>query len=592
MFGLIRLVPDSNSKAASIAWIVAIAVAGFAVSSATSRFTVRLLPLAALMRLSLVFPDQAPSRLKLAIRASSRKRLRIEVESARHHGLSSDATEAAGQLLLLTSALGEHDRRTRGHSERVRLYSRLLGEEMGLKGDDLERLQWGALLHDVGKLTIPAEILNKPGTLDQTEWAIMAGHAAAGGELAAPLHPFLGPFVQAADGHHEKWDGSGYPLGLRGEEIPLAARIVAVADAYEVMTATRAYKKPMSSEAARAELTACAGTHFDPDVVRAWLRVSVGDANRAAGPVAMLAGLPLIGELVALFARTATQISAVPAAVATLAPAAATAGAMTMAVVAGQPLPSAPEQIAFELPEIMQMQSEPTTTTTTTTTTQPAVAESTTTVDLFATTTVAPSTTAPPTTTGAPTTTAPTTAAPATTVPTTTAPTTTSTAPTTTTEAAPPPAPRGELVGTGGASLTVHGPIAPGADLNKDGPYDDGSHLFRDGPQTLAADLTVGAVTIPAGTTVCVDLFLTFEADEEKTWRIDYASRVLAITGPEQELADTDFLSAPGVDYGSGNKLGLDNNDEAFIRQDGTRVRLRLKGGSVDQVRILIDCGS
>ena len=112
VFTMIKLVPESSSVAARIGWILAVGAAGFIVASVTNRFTVRLLPLAALMRLSLVFPDQAPSRLKLAIRAASSRHLKAEVESARHHGLSSDSTEAAGQVLLLTAALGEHDRRT------------------------------------------------------------------------------------------------------------------------------------------------------------------------------------------------------------------------------------------------------------------------------------------------------------------------------------------------------------------------------------------------------------------------------------------------------------------------------------------------
>ncbi len=346
---LVRLIPADQSIATRAVSLIAVAGAGFASASATSRFTVRLLPLTVLMRLSLVFPDQAPSRLKLAIRAASSKGLKAEVESARHHGLSSDITEAAGQVLLLTTALGEHDRRTRGHSERVRLYARMLGEELGIVGDDLDRLQWGALLHDVGKLTIPKEILNKPTELGPTERAIMAGHASAGSEMVAPLHPFLGPFVSAADGHHERWDGSGYPAGLSGRQIPIAARIVAVADAYEVMTAVRAYKRPMSPAAARAELTACAGTHFDPDVVRAWLRLAVGDVNKAAGPMAALAGLPLIGEFVSLFSRAASQISSVPAAMATAGPAAATAGAMTLAMVAAPPPPISPPDLGLDL---------------------------------------------------------------------------------------------------------------------------------------------------------------------------------------------------------------------------------------------------
>lgn len=590
----LRLTPDAETILGAVGWIAFAGAIGFAVASITSRFTVRALPLAALLRLSLAFPDQAPSRLKLAIRASSPKRLKAEVESARHHGLSSDATEAAGQVLLLTSALGEHDKRTRGHSERVRLFARLLGEEMGLDGIDLDRLQWGALLHDIGKLTIPAEILNKPGKLDDTEWAIMAGHAEASRELVAPLQPFLGTFVSAADGHHEKWDGSGYPLGVRGSAIPLPARIVAVADAYEVMTATRAYKKPMSAEAARAELTACAGTHFDPDVVRAWLNVSVGEVSKAAGPAAAIAGLPLIGELLAVAGRTAGSISALPAAVATAAPAAATAGAMTMAVVAAPGMAPTGPELALDLrPEITTPRTttdlfdsvpSSTTITVTQTSSSPTAPTSTnavsTTVAATAATTVAPTTTAPATT-FAPTTTS----GPTTTSTTTTAATTTTTPALSTSDI---------FTGSGGAALTVAGNVAAGADLSPAGPFGDGTFLFQDPAQTLLSDLDVNGTILPAGTVVCVHLFLTSESEAVTNagdaWRLDYGQDILAVADLSPILAATDFLQAGGVDYGDMADRGAGDLDDVAIIGNSKKLRLKLEGPTVDSVRIFIDC--
>ncbi len=592
---LVRLIPADQSVPIRVVSLVAVAGAGFGAASATSRFTVKLLPLAVLMRLSLVFPDQAPSRLKLAIHAASRKRLKAEVESARHHGLSSDITEAAGQVLLLTAALGEHDRRTRGHSERVRLYARMLGEELGILGDDLDRLQWGALLHDVGKLTIPKEILNKPSKLEPTEWAIMAGHASAGTEMVAPLHPFLGEFVSAADGHHEKWDGSGYPSGLSGQQIPIAARIVAVADAYEVMTAVRAYKRPMSSEAARAELTACAGTHFDPDVVRAWLRLAVGDVNKATGPMAAMAGLPLVGHFVSLFSRAASQISSVPAAMATAAPAAATAGAMTLAMVATPPPPISPPDLGLELrpttSTTWSASSERTPSTTSRASSALDGVTTTPTSSLFGPSSTAPttpSTTAPPTTTS-------TTAAP------TTAPPTTAPATTTSTTAAPitaPPTATGPLqtneilTPNEGAPLTVAGPIPANADLSSSGPFGSGTFLFQDAAQTLTSNLDVAGRTIPAGSVVCVHLFLTSESDGGAPWKLDYTTQVLAVTRTAAQLVSTDGLSAPGVDYGPQDGRGLGHEDTVKINSGGARVHMKLEGSTMDSVRVFLDCSS
>lgn len=597
----LRLTPDGETMIGAIGWIALAGAVGFAVAVVMGRFTVRALPLAALLRLSLVFPDQAPSRLKLAIRASSPKRLKAEVESARHHGLSSDATEAAGQVLLLTSALGEHDKRTRGHSERVRLFARLLGEEMGLRGIDLERLQWGALLHDIGKLTIPTEILNKPGKLDDTEWAIMAGHAEASRDLVEPLQPFLGSFVSAADGHHEKWDGSGYPLGLHGSAIPLPARIVAVADAYEVMTATRAYKKPMSAEAARAELTACAGTHFDPDVVRAWLNVSVGDVNKAAGPVAAIAGLPLIGEMLALVGRTASSISALPAAVATAAPAAATAGAMTMAAVAAPGFSPISAELALDLRseiaspgsivDLVDPAPLPTTTVietiaAPTTIASPTAIASTVTNNESTTTDAAVSTTVAATSATTSTTVEPTTSE----SPTTTAAASTTAAPTTTKQPTTTASTDDIFTGNSGAALTMSGVLSANADLSPAGPYGSGSFLFQDPAQTLATDLHVNGTVLTAGTVVCVHLLVTSEADDDPTFRLNYSRDILAVTGTSPTLAVTDFVQASGVDYGNMSDRGIGSDDRADIIGNSKKLRLKLEGPTVDSVRIFIDC--
>src|SRR5205807_6643171 len=147
----------------------------------------------------------------------------------------------------------------------------LLGEQVGLSQEERDRLRWAALLHDVGKVHVPSTLLNKPGAPDEAEWAIIHRHPAEGALLAGPLRHWLGEWVDTIEQHHERWDGLGYPKGLKGEQICRGARIVAVADAFEVMTAARSYKRPMDVKAARAELTDAAGSQFDPTMVRAFL---------------------------------------------------------------------------------------------------------------------------------------------------------------------------------------------------------------------------------------------------------------------------------------------------------------------------------
>ncbi|MEL6983455.1 MAG: Ig-like domain-containing protein, partial [Actinomycetota bacterium] len=188
--------------------------------------------------------------------------------------------------------LNRHDRLTRGHTERVRAYSVMIGEELGLEPAELELLNWSGLVHDVGKLAVPPEILNKPGKPDAEEWAILRNHPAAAEELVAPLRPWLGEWAESATQHHERFDGAGYPLGLAAHDITLAGRIVAVADAYDVMTSARSYKRPMPAQDARRELAINAGTQFDPVVVRAFLNVALGRLRLVMGPLTSVFQFP------------------------------------------------------------------------------------------------------------------------------------------------------------------------------------------------------------------------------------------------------------------------------------------------------------
>jgi hypothetical protein len=306
------LIPAARTVPGAILRFVGIAAVATGVLYGVDKLARRLLPLAALLDLTLLFPDQAPSRYRLALRSGGTGELRRRLDDYMATGADSAAT-AAERLLELVGALSKHDRLTRGHSERVRAYSQMLGAELGLTEDELDKIRWAGLIHDIGKLRVPAEILNKPGKLTAEEYEVIKRHPVDGAVLADPLGDWLGDSVRAVAEHHERWDGTGYPYGLAGTEISFAARIVAVADAYDVMTSARSYKAPMSPAAARAELARCAGTQFDPVVVRAFLNLSLGRLRVAMGPLSWLAQLSLFPQAL-LSTAAAPAVTAVTAA--------------------------------------------------------------------------------------------------------------------------------------------------------------------------------------------------------------------------------------------------------------------------------------
>ena len=292
-----------------IGWWGAVIGAATLASHLTDRLSRRLLPLSVLLNLSLAFPDRTPSRFGLALRSGNVAQLKQRLERATQEG-QTDLAEATEVILALVAAISQHDRRTRGHAERTRAYTDLLATEMALAPDDRDKLRWAALLHDIGKLSVPAEILNKPSRLTEEEFAKVKEHPAEGMRLITPIREWLGPWALTIEHHHERWDGSGYPAGLAGTEISLGARIVSVADAYDVMVSGRSYQQRLSHSEARAEVARNSGTQFDPRVVRALMELSIGKLRWITGPLGGLADLPFIRPLQALGRDVATVVTA------------------------------------------------------------------------------------------------------------------------------------------------------------------------------------------------------------------------------------------------------------------------------------------
>jgi putative nucleotidyltransferase with HDIG domain len=289
--------PPSGSWLTHVTWWVGLSAAATLVLIGIDRLTRRLLPLAALLKLALVFPDEAPSRFRTALRAGTTAELEGRIAHAREGAEKETPVEAAERLLGYVAALSAHDKVTRGHSERVRAYAQMIGRELRLGREEVDRLNWAALLHDIGKLEIPREILNKPVPPTDEEWVLIRRHPEVGGRLAEPLRAWLGEWTNAISDHHERWDGAGYPKGIEGESISLAGRIVAVADVFDVMTSARSYKPPGDPATARDEIARCAGGQFDPRVVRAFLSISLGRLRLAMGPLSWLAQAPVLGRI-------------------------------------------------------------------------------------------------------------------------------------------------------------------------------------------------------------------------------------------------------------------------------------------------------
>jgi diguanylate cyclase (GGDEF)-like protein len=241
-------------------------------------------------------PDQSPEALLAAAgEALERSRaagggqavvLHSERRSeARRNAVASPNGNGNGSVVAaLVSALGARDRYTGEHSESVVELTARVGEAMTLDSEEITLLRTAALLHDIGKVGVPDEILHKPGPLDSNEWEIMRQHPVIGERIVRAI-PGMGSIARIVRHEHERWDGCGYPDGLVADEIPLGARIILACDAYHAMTSDRPYRGAMSHRDAIAELTANAGSQFDPNVVEALVGYLYG--RRQAGLAAV-----------------------------------------------------------------------------------------------------------------------------------------------------------------------------------------------------------------------------------------------------------------------------------------------------------------
>lgn len=192
------------------------------------------------------------------------------IETARMHGNLKDTFTQT--IEGFARALEAKDNYTHGHSDRVAMYARLIAETMGLPPLEVDRLQHGGLMHDIGKIGIRSGELNKPQKLTAEEYTMFKSHPVLGKRIIEPI-TFLVHLVPCVYHHHEAWDGSGYPEGLGGVDIPFEARILAVADSYDAMTSNRPYRKALPHAVALQELKRCVGRQFEPKVVEAFLGV-------------------------------------------------------------------------------------------------------------------------------------------------------------------------------------------------------------------------------------------------------------------------------------------------------------------------------
>ena len=207
-----------------------------------------------------------------------RKLMKQQADLMQAHGELQDAYEAT--LKGWVRALDFRDNETGDHSRRVTLLTVELARLMGINEDELVHVRRSALLHEIGKIAVPDSILHKTGPLTEAEWDIMRKHPQIAIEMLEPIE-YLRPALAIPFNHHERWDGTGYPRGIKGEEIPLAARIFAVVDVWDALSSDRPYRKAWPYEKIVEHMRQQSGTHFDPKVVELFLKMMVGASHDA-----------------------------------------------------------------------------------------------------------------------------------------------------------------------------------------------------------------------------------------------------------------------------------------------------------------------
>ena len=240
----------------------------------------------------------------IVLRALEHGRLRKQ-NTVYRHNLEAIVTSRTGRLRstmqdlersydITLEAMGDaldlRDEETEGHSRRVTAYTIALAQAMGLESEELRIIARGAFLHDIGKIATPDSILLKPGKLDPHEMAVMRQHCDRGYEMVGKI-PFLREAAEIVHAHQERFDGAGYPRGLQGEQIPLGARIFAIADTLDAMTSDRPYRKGTSFAAAAEEIVRCSGKQFDPSIVEVFCSIPLetwsrlrADTHASTGP--------------------------------------------------------------------------------------------------------------------------------------------------------------------------------------------------------------------------------------------------------------------------------------------------------------------
>lgn len=223
------------------------------------------------LRLMLIFSSQAASAIENARLFDEVLKKTVELKESRFDSIKA-----------LAEALETKDIYTRGHSDRMVEYAIKIADRLDLSEQEKEYLRYGAILHDIGKIGIPDNILNKPGRLDDEEYKMMKSHPEKGADIIKEIL-FLAPVVPMVLHHQERYDGKGYPAGLAGDEIPIGARIISVLDAFDAMTSDRPYRPAPGADRAIEELRRCAGTQFDPKAVSAFLNILEEEKNARKG---------------------------------------------------------------------------------------------------------------------------------------------------------------------------------------------------------------------------------------------------------------------------------------------------------------------